>query len=231
MVVNGANLNIAVTGPSLSLEFYWASGLTSAWHPEPVAGVNTTFSAPSIAENGHDVDIVIQGPTDSLDLYLARVGTGTWQPEVVAGALTTFSAPSVTTFRNVAASVVAEGPDLSLHYYWETNITQTWHPVTLSGPGAIGQPAVAIDGLSLIVVTHAQAGVLASYAGSTVTGVGWDRESVNSPASPAGSDAAVTLNGVSQNIAVFGPTGDLDFYWQSDDGVFTKEVIAPAGAN
>ena len=231
MVVNGGNLNLAVTGPSFSLEFYWASGLNSALHPEPVAGVNTTFSAPSIALNDSDVDIVSQGPANSLDFYQARVGTGKWQPEVVAGASTTYSAPSVSTYLNVDASVFAEGPDLSLHYYWKTNITQTWHPVTFSGPGAIGQPAIAIDGLSLVVVTHAQAGVLASYGSGDVNGVGWNREPVNTATSPAGSDAAVTLNGVSQNIAVFGPTGDLDFYWQSDDGAFTKEVIAPAGAN
>jgi hypothetical protein len=98
-------------------------------------------------------------------------------------------------------------------------------------PSALAASKYPTPATTVANVTHAQAGVLASYVGSTVTGVGWTRESVNSSASPAGSDAAVTLNGVSQNIAVFGPTGDLDFYWQSDDGVFTKEVIAPAGAN
>jgi hypothetical protein len=230
MVVNGGNLNLAVTGPSLSLEFYWVNGLASAGHPEPVAGVNTTFSAPSIALNDGDVDIVSQGPANSLDFYQARVGTGKWQPEVVAGASTTYSAPSVSTYLNVDASVVAEGPDLSLHYYWKTNITQTWHPVTFSGPGAIGQPAIAIDGLSLAVVTHAQAGVLASYGSGDVNGVGWNREPVNTTASPAGSDAAATANRPSINIAVFGAGGELDFYWQDNTG-YNREVIAPAGAN
>jgi hypothetical protein len=38
--------------------------------------------------------------------------------------------------------------------------------------------------------------------------------------------ATVTTNDGSENIAVFGDGGDLDFYWQNSFGGFNKEIVA-----
>ena len=43
------------------------------------------------------------------------------------------------------------------------------------GPGALAASKYPTPATTVANVTHAQAGVLASYAGSTVTGVGWTR--------------------------------------------------------
>ena len=42
--------------------------------------------------------------------------------------------------------------------------------------------------------------------------------------------ATVTRNNGSENIAVFGVLGDLDFYWQGSRG-FEEEIVAVAGIN
>jgi hypothetical protein len=33
------------------------------------------------------------------------------------------------------------------------------------------------------------------------------------------------------NIAVFAPSGDLDFYWQDGSGTFHQELVSPASLN
>ena len=47
----------------------------------------------------------------------------------------------------------------------------------------------------------------------------------------SGSDATVTVNNGSENIAVFRAAGDLDFYWQDSSGAFQNEIVAAAGVN
>jgi hypothetical protein len=67
-----------------SLRFFWAVNGTSTWHPETVAGANTTNSAPSITTDGNDVNIASVGAGDSLRFFWAVNGTSTWHPETVA---------------------------------------------------------------------------------------------------------------------------------------------------
>ena len=38
MTTDGNNVNIAVQGPSHTLDFYWQANGSSTWHPEQIAG-------------------------------------------------------------------------------------------------------------------------------------------------------------------------------------------------
>jgi len=58
---------------------------TATWHPETVAGVGSTLSAPSMTVNGNSVNISAVGSQNRLKFYWAVNGTSTWHPETVAG--------------------------------------------------------------------------------------------------------------------------------------------------
>jgi hypothetical protein len=85
MTVNGNSVNISAMGPKDRLRFYWAVNGTATWHPETVAGVGSTFSAPSMTVNHNSVNISAVGPRNRLKFYWAVNGTPTWHPETVAG--------------------------------------------------------------------------------------------------------------------------------------------------
>ena len=84
MTTNGNDVNIAAEGASQNLRFFWAVNGSSTWHPQTVAGVNTTYSAPSMTTNGNDVNIAAVGAGNSLRFFWAVNGTNTWHPETVA---------------------------------------------------------------------------------------------------------------------------------------------------
>jgi hypothetical protein len=50
-----------------------------------VAGIGTTYSAPSMTVNGNSVNISAVGAANRLKFYWAVNGTATWHPETVAG--------------------------------------------------------------------------------------------------------------------------------------------------
>jgi hypothetical protein len=84
MTANHNSVNIAIQGPGNRLKFYWADNGTTTWHPETVAGVNSTYSAPSMTVDGNIVNIAAMGPGHRLKFYWAVNGTATWNPEQVA---------------------------------------------------------------------------------------------------------------------------------------------------
>jgi hypothetical protein len=47
----------------------------------------------------------------------------------------------------------------------------------------------------------------------------------------AGSNATVTENDGSTNVAVYQYNGELDFFWQNSVGAFVQEVVAAPGVN
>jgi hypothetical protein len=83
--VDDGGVNISTVGPANRLKFYWAFNGTATWHPETVAGVHSTYSAPSMTTNGNSVNISAVGFQDRLKFYWAVNGTATWHPETVAG--------------------------------------------------------------------------------------------------------------------------------------------------
>jgi hypothetical protein len=85
MTANNGSVNIAIQGPSTSLRFYWAVNGTTTWHPETVAGGNSTAAAPSMTVNGNGVNIGTVGTSNHLKFFWAINGTATWHPETVAG--------------------------------------------------------------------------------------------------------------------------------------------------
>ena len=84
MLTDGNNVNITGHGANNSLRFFWAVNGSSTWHPETVAGNNTTYSAPSMITDGSDVNIAAVGAGNSLRFFWAVNGTNTWHPETVA---------------------------------------------------------------------------------------------------------------------------------------------------
>jgi hypothetical protein len=47
----------------------------------------------------------------------------------------------------------------------------------------------------------------------------------------ADSTPTVTMNDGSENLATFGASGNLYFYWQDSSGAFQQELVAPASIN
>ncbi len=72
MTVNHNSVNIAIQGPGNRLKFYWADNGTTTWHPETVAGVNSTYSAPSMTVDGNIVNIAAMGPAPPAEVLLGR---------------------------------------------------------------------------------------------------------------------------------------------------------------
>jgi hypothetical protein len=58
--------------------------MANTWHPETVAGRNTTYSVPSMTNDGNSVNITAVGPSNSLRFFWAVNGSNTWHPETVA---------------------------------------------------------------------------------------------------------------------------------------------------
>jgi hypothetical protein len=86
------------------------------------------------------------------------------------------------------------------------------------------------DGVDVIAVGGF--GELINYSNTSGS---WQSFSVlGNPLTPrglVGSAATVTRNNGSENIAMFGSLGDLDFYWQDSTGIFQQEIVAAAGVN
>ena len=57
---------IAAQGLDNNLMFYWQTFGTHTWNAEQVAGPQTTFSLPSVAQVGDSVVIAAVGPDNSL---------------------------------------------------------------------------------------------------------------------------------------------------------------------
>jgi hypothetical protein len=233
MGVDGNTVNIAAEGPNNSLTFYWAVNGSPTWGPETVAGPGTTYSAPSLAVNGGGINIAAEGPSNSLDFYWALNGTSTWGPEVVAGAGTTFSPPAITG-NDGSANIAAEGSGNLLDFYWQVNGTTPWNLVYVPYGQVYGPPAITpfvYDGTTdeVHIVAPSLLNGLTDYAAADGSDI-WQALGVDG-LGIAGSAATVTENNGSENIAVFAPSGELDFYWTNSTGAYQKEVVAAAGVN
>lgn len=129
---------IAVQGPGNRLDFYWqsiggAGWPGTDWKLEPVAGSNTTFSAPSLAQVGDAAGIAAEGLFSKLEYYAQSVGPGVWSPpETVADSPFAYSAPSLAQIGN-SACIAVQSPGNALTFYWQTIGTVGWHPETVAG--------------------------------------------------------------------------------------------------
>ena len=61
MLTDGNNVNITGHGANNSLRFFWVVNGSSTWHPETIAGRNTTYSAPSMTNDENDVNVTVVG--------------------------------------------------------------------------------------------------------------------------------------------------------------------------
>ena len=237
ITVAAGNSVIAVQTSGDGLRFYWNQYGTDTWRGEQVAPNRTTFSAPSIAQDGNTVVIAVQGTHNSLDFYWALNGTSTWHAQTVAPARTTVSAPTIAS-NGGAANVTVQGWDNSLDFYWQQNDTPAWNLQVVDPgdslfggpPGDDGPPAITTysDGVDDAVKVLAQGTFLTEWTAFNGGG-NWSWQHVNTDF--AYSAATITENNGSDNIAVFGNGGELDFYWLDDRGAFQKEVVAAAGVN
>ena len=129
--------------------------------------------------------------------------------------------------------MVALGARNILDFYWQTNGTSPWNPETVKGSQVYGPPAITTysNGTSdeVRVVAPGPLGTLFTYAQANESSV-WAMQNVHGQGT-AGSNATVTENNGSENIAVFAPNGDLDFYWENSTGNYQKELVSPAIIN
>jgi hypothetical protein len=126
---------VVAEGPRNTLDFYWNSNGSTAWHPQRVAGVGTTYSAPAITGNDGSANVVAAGPGSTLDFYWQQNGTTQWHPETIPGA-DAVSAPSITAYSDADgqdwAGVVVQGPTDSLLNFVNANGSGTWQPRAVS---------------------------------------------------------------------------------------------------
>src|SRR5581483_1018649 len=114
--------------------------------------------------------------------------------------------------------------------YWQVNGTAAWHPETVPGAAAFGPPAITtnkfeiVDGVTL--VAQQASGALHAYLNANGSGT-WQAVDVHG-AHIAASAPGATVNNDSENIAVFGLGGDLDFYWEDSLGHYQEEEVAGA---
>jgi hypothetical protein len=76
---------IAATGPTDSLDAYTQAEGGTTWSLDEVAGTDTTYSFPSVAQIGGDTVIVLQGPDYNYMAYWQAMGNTTWNQELIAG--------------------------------------------------------------------------------------------------------------------------------------------------
>jgi hypothetical protein len=89
MVQDGNGVNIVAEGPNHSLYFYWATNGTSTWHQETVAGANTTYSAPALANIGNGENLAYFGYYDESEgalMFAWSDSSGQFHQELVAAA-------------------------------------------------------------------------------------------------------------------------------------------------
>ncbi len=141
LVATDSGYNIAVAGPSGSLDFYWSTDGTS-WTPVNIATKGNIYSAPSVADNGTlesgTTTIAAQGPGNTLDIYQAANGSGTWSETTVAGPGTTFSTPSLVA-TDSGYNIAVAGPSGSLLLYEAAAGTSAWKREQVAPSGSVGQ--------------------------------------------------------------------------------------------
>ena len=184
------------------------------------------------------MNIAAEGPANSLDFYWAFNGSSTWGPETVAGPGTTFSAPAITG-NDGYANIAAEGPGSSLDFYWQQNGTTPWHPEPVPGTSGAVDSAPAIVAFNTLDLPYVAVPFQAGPEDSIVNPMQaqgdstWELQVVNVALPPwliAASPVSVTVNNGTENIASFGVSGQLWFYWFGT-GAWHQELVAPGGAN
>ena len=157
----------------------------------------------------------------------------------MAGTGTTYSAPAITG-NDGFANVAVQGPGNSLDFYWQQNDTPAWNLQVVDPgdslfggpPGVDGAPAITTfsdageDGVKILAPAPPFLTEWTAFNG----GGNWAWLPVGGGQFSVYSAATITVNNDSDNIAVFGNGGELDFYW-SGIGGFDKEVVAAAGVN
>jgi hypothetical protein len=232
---DGTSVIVSAQGPSNSLAFWWATGVTGPWNPELVTGAGTTYSAPAMVVNGNSVNIAAEGPGNSLDFYWAVNGNSTWNPEVVAAAGSVDSAPAMVAQGGGVNIVALTGAGYGSTFYWAFNGTSTWNADAMPAGDVSQSSIVAYPGRPGGV--HIVARDLFGYLGETsnVDGSGtFQFTTLAGPKSPfaqpepAGTAPSATMNGGLLNIAVEGSDGNLNFFWVDSSGGVHQELVDTA---
>ncbi|MGH3286016.1 MAG: hypothetical protein ACRDPD_15230 [Streptosporangiaceae bacterium] len=224
MIQNGNSVDIVAQGVN-SLDFYWQTDGASGWNPEVVAGTQTTYSAPVVAQNGNGVIISAEGPDNSLDFYWAINGSPTWNPEVVAGAGTTRSAPVIAAAGGWVTIVTVNAIGLGLTGYVAQDGTSTWNVDPNLGiyPSAIVPDMTVFLGWEYVTETGAEGDLDIITISNDEPGI-WYSSRI-APDNTAASSPALTFNDDDYNIAFIGGNGNLYFWWAAGGGTWQKETV------
>ena len=183
---------IAVQGPENGLDFYWqpigGSGWPGTiWNPVPVAGPNTTFSPPSLAQIGNAAAIAAEGLDSKLKFYSQLPGApALWSPETVDDGPAAYSAPSLAQIGD-SACIAVRVPGNALNFYWQpiSGARQTgtrWNLESVARPNTtFSAPSLAQIGNSACVIAQGPADSINFYW-QTIGTKSWQPQTVASSA-------------------------------------------------
>jgi len=232
IAADGSAAIMTAAGPGNSLDFYWAPGSPAGWLGQTAATASTTYSDPAMTVNDGSVNIAVEGPNNSLDFYWAQNGTwatqgpAAWVGEVVAGAGSDGNDPAIAPTGSAVDIVVGAPNSLMPNFYWAYNGTTQWVPGRVPEFDRAASAVVPYPG-ALHVVNVDSFGALQSLSDANGTGV-WTSTDITG-FNTEQSVPAVTMNGSSENIAVFDSLGNLDFYWADGGGTFHGETVDASG--
>jgi hypothetical protein len=208
ITVAGGNSVIALQTSENGLRFYWNEHGTNNWHGEQVAGPNTTFSQPAIAQ----IYIAVEGQGNALELFWQADGASGWNGAFLTKAGTTFSEPSLA--QDGSGTIIsAEGPSDSLDFYWAVTGSTAFTREVVAGPGTtFSAPAETVNGNSVNIAAEGPSDSLDFYWANNGTST-WGPEVV-APAGSTTSAPAIVANGGGVNIvALNGNSLGSVFYW------------------
>ena len=146
---------ITAEGTGNDLDVYWQTQDQSTWNPISTSAADgDIFSTPVITDTptGPGLAVAAEGPSGAVEaLWQSGAGSTTFHLEQVAGSGSTSVGPGVASVPHLYTDPVAnpqtfvavQGAGHKLNVYWQTQGTNTWHPVLVtSGMAAYSSPSV-----------------------------------------------------------------------------------------
>jgi hypothetical protein len=230
---NGTSAIIATEGPNHTLNSYWQTNNTNPWHEEHIAGIGTTFSAPSVATYSDLFEkltlVTAEGPDHSLMFYWRDATSATWHQETVIGSNSTYSAPSIAV-EGTTTILAVQGPEHFLLYFWQTIDTSAWHSFIVAGAGTtFSAPSIGSNSIAKFITAAGPDNSLMYYWAPPGNFSDWTAQTVNGDFSTY-SAPSLTTDSAGVLIAAAGQSNRLMFYWQAKgQTLWHTEVAAGVG--
>lgn len=187
VAAEGANHSVDVwlQQPMFAIRGTASSGCDkNAWYPDPIPGVDNTYSAPSVAALGNNtIVITAMGPSGRLEFYSQILGSTSWSPVQVAGYQSVAGNPSIAVVNNTPV-IVARGTGST------ANHIELWYENTGTGEWSAPQPVD--NAVPCTLLTNYSAGTI-QYQDPSVAQIGGEVAVVTATAVGAGGNACGAL--------------------------------------